>query len=342
VIPARARAASLAIAACLIGSSVRAEDPTASARPGLLAHLPDGRRINFRCSGAGAPTVILEGGWAATSLAWNAVRAMVSTRRRVCAYDRAGSGFSDPGSEPRDGAAIARDLDDALRAARIRGPFILVGHSAGGLYIRLFANRRWSDVAGFVFVDPSVEFQEHRFAEVFGPGAGSVAGSRLRTQNCLAAAKAGLLPSISSRLAPCAPAPDPSLPDTVNAARLAEARRPSTWSAQLSELDALWTWTSQEIASGRSDYGDKPMIVLTADGGSQGSASDGRRSASRIFWISLHQELAARSSRGSETVVRDSTHLMMKDRPDAIVAAIETVAQDFLSTVSRPQGEKRK
>lgn len=345
MIALRSRAAFLAIAAWLIVASGNAdarEDPEASARPGRLIRLPDGRRINFRCSGAGAPTVILEGGWAATSLAWNGIRALIAARRRVCAYDRAGSGFSDPGPEPRDGAAIARDLDDALRAARILGPFILVGHSAGGLYIRLFANRRWSDVAGLVFVDPSVEFQERRFADVFGAGPGSISGLRLRTQNCLAAAEARLLPSNDPKFSACAAAPNPSLPNSVNAARLAEARRPATWRTQLSELDNLWTRTSEEIAKGRADYGDKPMIVLTADGGKQEFSPDGRRSASRRFWISLHQELAARSSRGSETVVQGSTHLMMTDRPDAIVAAVETVTQDFMSAISKPQGEKRK
>ena len=333
------------ITACLIcssGNARDAENPEVSARPGRLVRLHDGRRINLRCSGAGAPTVIFEGGWASTSLAWNGVRARVSAHHRACAYDRAGSGFSDSGPEPRDGAAIARDLDEALRAGRIRGPFILVGHSAGGLYIRLFADRRWSDVAGFVFVDPSVEFQDRRFAEAFGPGAGSVAGLRLRTENCLAAAEAGALPSSDPKLSACVPSPNPSLPPSVNAARLAEARRPSTWRAQLSELDALWTTTSDEIANGRGSYDHRPMIVLTADGAPQASTHDDRRSASRNFWISLHRELAARSGLGVETVVERSGHLMMNDRPDTIVAAIETVAGQARAKVSRRRDGTRK
>jgi pimeloyl-ACP methyl ester carboxylesterase len=337
--------AAFAITVFLFGLPVLAQDrdaATASARPGLLVRLHDGRRINFRCSGAGKPTVILEGGWAATSLAWNGIRASASAHRQVCAYDRAGSGASDPGPEPRDGAAIAQDLDEALRAAKIQGPFVLVGHSAGGLYVRLFADRRWSDVAGFVFVDPSVEFQDRRFAEVFGPGAGSVAGIRLRTQHCLSAAEGGLLPSNDPKLSVCAPPPNPSSPPSVNAARLAEAQRPSTWRAQLSELDSLWTTTSDELAKSRQTYGDKPLIVLTADGGSGASAGDGRRSAPETFWISLHQELAARSTRGLETVVEGSTHLMMKDRPAAIVAAIQTVAEQSKSLVNRPRDGTRR
>ena len=101
------------------------------ARPGDLVRL-DGRRINVRCLGAGAPTVILESGYEADSLAWWKVEPEVARFTRVCSYDRAGAGFSDPGPLPRDGAAIAADLDKALSAAGIRGPFVLVGHSAGG------------------------------------------------------------------------------------------------------------------------------------------------------------------------------------------------------------------
>ena len=122
----------------------------ASAGPGLLAKLPDGRKLNFRCTGAGAPTVLLEGGYSADSLSWGRAKAALAKSYRVCSYDRAGAGFSDPGPMPRDGAAIARDLDRGLAAARIPGPYILVGHSAGGLYVRLFSNRRPQDVVGMV------------------------------------------------------------------------------------------------------------------------------------------------------------------------------------------------
>ena len=317
------------------------ERPIAWAYPGLVVRLPDGRAINFRCSGAGAPTVILEGGWAANSLAWNGVRARMSDRRRVCAYDRAGAGFSDPGPEPRDGAAIARDLDLALRAARIHGPFILVGHSAGGLYIRLLANRRPKDVAGFVFVDPSVEYQDQRINEMFGPGAASLAGLRQRTQACLVAAEARALPSTDPKLASCTTPANPSLPPSVNAEALVEAQRPDTWRTQLSELDSLWTSTSDDIAHGPATYGDLPLIVLTADGNGP-SAHHPVNSGPAPFWVRLHQELAARSRRGVQTTVSGTSHLMMMDRPDAIVAAINTVIDEASGTVSRPPDGKRK
>ena len=109
------------------------------AKPARLVVLPDGRKLNFRCMGSGSPTIVFESGWGATSTAWAKVQPALSTSYRTCSYDRAGYGFSDPGPDPRDGSAIAADLDAGLRAARLTGPFVLVGHSAGGLYIRLLA-----------------------------------------------------------------------------------------------------------------------------------------------------------------------------------------------------------
>lgn len=296
----------------------------ASARPSLLARLPDGRRLNFRCAGRGSPTVLFEGGFAATSLAWSKVQSEVALAHKACSYDRAGYGFSDPGPLPRDGAATAKDLDDGLRAAGLTGPFVLVGHSAGGLYVRLFADRRPGDVVGMVLVDPSIEHQDQRFAAVFGPGAGSLAGIRGRVVGCLAAARRGALPSDTPALAACAPKPRSAQPPAVNAARMAEALRPSTWETQLSELDSLWGATSDEVEAGRKSFGRLPLIVLTADG-TYAASPPAARAAIDTFWRALHQEIAGRSTRGGERLVSGSSHMMMFDRPDAITLAVTEV-----------------
>ena len=314
----------IALSLALLNSEAHADTQSrsieASAKPGQLARLPDGRRLNFRCSGKGSPTVILEGGYGATSLAWTRVRAQVERTNRVCTYDRAGFGFSDPGPLPRDGAAIARDLDRGLRAARINGPFILVGHSAGALYVRLLSNRRPLEVVGMVLVDPSVEHQDTRFAELFGPGAGSVAPIRNRAAACLEAAELKQLPSAEPALQRCVAKPNPDHPARVNAARLAESLRPETWRAQVSELDSLWPATSDQIAAGRQTYGDLPIIVLTADG------TYARAPAAQALWERLHGELAARSSRGVQRVVANSSHMLMNEHSQVVASAIAEVS----------------
>jgi pimeloyl-ACP methyl ester carboxylesterase len=219
---------------------------------------------------------------------------------------------------PRDGEAVALDLDRALRAARIGGPFVMVGHSAGGLYVRLFADRRPGEVAGMVLVDPSVEYQDRRFAAVFGPGAGSLAALKSRAVACLAAAEHHALPSLDPALIACGPKPGAS----PEAAR--EARSLANWRTQISELDTRWGATSDEVAAGPANFGAMPLVVLTADGSYAALPARAREAVSAL-WASLHRELAARSSRGSAQLVAGSSHLMMLDRPDAIAAAVDEV-----------------
>jgi pimeloyl-ACP methyl ester carboxylesterase len=296
----------------------------AYARPGRLVRLPDGRRLNFRCAGAGSPTVLLESGFAATSGAWSKVQPRVAETRRVCSYDRAGAGFSDPGPEPRDGAAIAEDLDEGLRAAHIRGPFVVVGHSAGALYVRLFADLRPRDIVGMVLVDPSVEHQDRRLAAVFGPGAGSLDKARARAWSCMLASERAAPSADDPALAACMPKPKPGRAASLQKSMEDQARLPSTWRSEVSELDNLWTATSDEVDRGRRSYGAMPLIVLTA-GDTYADAPNADQAALNGLWRALHHEIAERSSRGVERLVTRSSHLMMLDRPDAIVAAIDEV-----------------
>ncbi|KQW71399.1 hypothetical protein ASE17_00400 [Phenylobacterium sp. Root77] len=318
--------ASLAAMLTLAAPAAAAPPPgEVGARPETLARLPDGRALNFRCAGQGAPTVLLEGGYSADSLGWGKVKTALARTHRVCTYDRAGAGFSDPGPLPRDGAAIARDLDRGLRAARIEGPFILVGHSAGALYVRLFSNRRPGDVVGMVLVDPSVEHQDRRFAAMFGPGAADTGLIRERAAKCLAAAEARTLPSAEPPLDRCVPAARQGQPAAIAAARRAEAIRPSTWQTRMSELDTLWGATSEALDAGRQTYGDLPLIVLTADGTYAAAPEPARQPLADLWW-GLHRELARRSTRGESRRVEGSSHMIMTDRPEAVVAAVSEVA----------------
>jgi pimeloyl-ACP methyl ester carboxylesterase len=132
----------------------------AVARPlkmrGEMVVVGGGRRMHLICEGpqGASPTVLFEAGAFGFSADWGAVQAKaVAAGYRACAYDRAGMGLSDPGPEPRDGAAVARDLEHLITAAHEEGPFILVGHSMAGLYLRLFANRNPDKVVGLVLVD---------------------------------------------------------------------------------------------------------------------------------------------------------------------------------------------
>jgi pimeloyl-ACP methyl ester carboxylesterase len=124
-----------------------------------------GRRLHVSCMGTGSPTVILEAGLGDSSETWKAVQPAVAGFTRVCGYDRAGKGTSDPDPRPefRTSRVIVDDLSRLLRAAPISGPYVLVGHSLGGAHIRLYASRFPKDVVAMVLVDASHEDQFARF-----------------------------------------------------------------------------------------------------------------------------------------------------------------------------------
>jgi pimeloyl-ACP methyl ester carboxylesterase len=275
-----------------------------------LVRLPDGRRLHLSCVGQGSPTILMESGFGATAEAWSKVKPLLSGEYRLCSYDRAGYGSSDLGPMPRDGASIAEDLDDALTAARIGGPFVVVGHSAGGLYARLFADRRPREVVGMVLLDPSIEHQDQAFS-MFGPNAGSLAPIRDGVERCLDLAERGAQPGNESERSRCLD-------------RKGRVMPASLWRTEISELDTLWGATSNEIDEGRPNYGDLPLIVLTAEGTNAG-VQEPARSLVDQRWRTLHRQIAARSSRGQERLVEGSSHLIMIDKPKAVAEAIREV-----------------
>jgi pimeloyl-ACP methyl ester carboxylesterase len=122
--------------------------------PGQMVDV-GGRRSHIYCTGEGSPTVILESALASTTSTWAWVQPGVANGTRVCTYDRAGSGWSDPGPKPRDGQEVAVELHTLLDKAGVPGPYLLVGHSAGGLYVRAYASRYPGEVVGMVLVDSS-------------------------------------------------------------------------------------------------------------------------------------------------------------------------------------------
>ena len=132
--------------------------PSLPPAPGILVDVGD-HRLHLNCSGQGSPTVILESGLGGNSLDWTRVVPGIASFTRVCAYDRAGYGWSEMGPMPRTGLRIAEELHQLLQNAQEQGPYLLVGHSFGGLTVRLFASRYHAETVGLVLVDASHELQ---------------------------------------------------------------------------------------------------------------------------------------------------------------------------------------
>src|SRR5215203_6038857 len=116
-----------------------------------------GYSLHINCVGHGSPTVLLDAGSGGFSAQWVRVQREVSDTTRVCAYDRAGMGWSEMGPEPRDARQISGELHALLSKAGVEGPYVLVGHSFGGMYMQTYAARYPDEVAGVALVDSSTE-----------------------------------------------------------------------------------------------------------------------------------------------------------------------------------------
>ena len=126
-----------------------------SPAPGQLVDIGT-HRLHLHCAGEGSPTVVFDAALGASSLSWSLVHPAVARMTRACTYDRAGFGWSDAGPLPRTASRIADELHQLLSQGAVPGPFVLVGHSYGGLVMRMFASRHPEEVAGLVLIEPAI------------------------------------------------------------------------------------------------------------------------------------------------------------------------------------------
>lgn len=137
--------------------SGRPAHPIAFARAQRLVEVEPGRRLNLYCTGKGSPTVVFDAGLGDVTATWVLVQPVIAAHSQACSYDRAGLGFSDPGRRAGDSANIVDDLHRLLVAVSIKPPYILVGHSYGGMNVRLYADTYPAEVVGMVLVDSAEE-----------------------------------------------------------------------------------------------------------------------------------------------------------------------------------------
>ena len=298
-------------------------DLTIYAKPQRLVMLPDGRRMNLHCTGKGAPTVILEGGWTTNTIWWRDIQPRVAATTRVCSYDRAGYGFSDAGPMPRTAAAIASDLAAMLKAAKIDGPYILVAHSLGGLDARIFADRNPKTVKGMLLIDPSTPHMDKRM-DAASPGyAAEMNGMVDAVGTCADGVAAGTLKADDPASRACIDPPSKTLPAAINDARRAQQLSPGYQRTAASELRSI-ELSSNEVDASRRSWGAMPLIVLTAGQSNAGpDVPKDKQAKLDAEWWAMHDEAAKLSTRGEHRLVPESSHFIPKDNPDLMIAAIE-------------------
>lgn len=202
----------LAIVGAIYQSRATAADRARYTPPGDLVAV-DGRQMHVNCQGEGSPTVILDAGQGGWSITWTDLMPQLSATTRVCAYDRAGYGWSDPAPDDRDPQAIADDLASLLDVAGVDAPYVVVGFSAAGLSARLLAAQHPEEVAGMVLIDPATEFDNELLGDELMRQQQRAVGT---FQTFGLAARLGLVRFLDPReMAPYAPfiSQDPAQPD---------------------------------------------------------------------------------------------------------------------------------
>ncbi|HSF83113.1 MAG TPA: alpha/beta hydrolase, partial [Anaerolineales bacterium] len=150
-----------AIAGAIAKSNLAKQYPA----PGQLVDV-GGYKMHINCTGQGSPTVILAAGSLEYSLFWALVQPEVAGFTRVCAYDRAGYGWSESSPRPRTAIIMVEELHTLLTNGKIEGPYVLVGHSLGGMMMRVYAQKYPDEVTGLVLVDSIHEEQIFRLPEI--------------------------------------------------------------------------------------------------------------------------------------------------------------------------------
>jgi len=259
--------------------------------PGQLVDV-GGRRLHLDCVGSGTPTVILESGLGEAAAYWGWIAMALAHDTKVCAYDRAGRGWSDPAAVAQDGIAVATDLHVLLDRGQVPGPFVLVGHSSGAQYVRIFAGRYPEQVAGMVLLDgqPAEVFESLPIFPVFYSGFRRVSA---------------LLPSLAR----------------LGVARLLYHAGFDTWPAKARDMQRFTYSSARAARSLRAEFaelptslaqarsfqslGDRPLVVVTAELDAEAG------------WLPLQDKMATLSTNSSHRVVPFTHDALITDRTAA-------------------------
>jgi pimeloyl-ACP methyl ester carboxylesterase len=302
-------------------------DDVAYTKPQKLVTIESGRRLNVYCTGAGSPTVIFDSGLGDGTRAWGLIQPAIAEHTHACSYDRAGLGFSDPPTRPSTSANVVDDLHQLLRAAHVKPPYVLVGHSLGGMHVKLYAETHLPEVAGLVFVDPS--------HEDLGEGAWAIDPESRKTyapymealHQCLEARPDDFVAG-SELVKNCGPFPDAHYSVAINAVELQRGKQRGRLQARVSEQENVWFTSADQVRAAYRPLGDIPIIVLTHETSPRGPAeTQEQRDAKNKLWIDLHDQIAAMSTRGKRLTVDNAGHYIQMDQPQVVIDSILEVVR---------------
>jgi pimeloyl-ACP methyl ester carboxylesterase len=311
---------------------------TGASDAGSLRNLVDiggDRKLNLLCAGKGSPTLVFLQGAGSSLTTWRKVWPSVSRITRACLYDRAGFGYSDPPTGPIDAISVTDDLHALIQASAMSKPVVLVGHSLGGLYATVYADRFLPDVAGMVLVDPSFSGQFDYDPSELDKSVVRAEFNKMKAelQGCSALARGGKLTLVDNH--DCFQIRPDRKPAEIDYL-VRQYTRSAYYDSYVSEYLNFFpgdNWTTTDDAEERRfkrPFGDMPLEVLTAGilpDNPHKSKAGNLHFAER--WKQGHDALVARSARGISIVVPRAQHEIQTDQPDAVVSSIRRVVLAF-------------
>jgi pimeloyl-ACP methyl ester carboxylesterase len=286
-----------------------------------------GYKLHLYCTGEGSPTLILDAGLGNDSLIWANVQPELSKITRVCSYDRAGFGWSEPRPDPRDADHIAQELHGLLSAAGVTGPVVPMGHSISGLYIRAYAARYPQSISGLVFVDGSTPLQEDRFPPEV---AQAFKNESLEFQKLEWLYTLGL-PRVMGQCAP-----EAGFSESVAKMIAEDECRPSLFAAIAQEDKNFRQSGNETLHTGA--FGDLPILIFSEDP-EHSPPSDvppqAAKSVSKV-WNAMQEELKGLSTRSRRIIAKGSGHYVQIDRPELLNAEVANFIKQIRGEIPEP------
>ncbi len=291
-----------------------------------------GRHLNVYCSGNGPITVVLDARAAHGLLEWRYVQPQLAASARVCSYDRAGIGFSDPGPFPRDADADASDLHALVASGAIARPFVLAGYSGSTYATRIYADRYPNDLLGIVLIEPPIDVHAAALTSVAPALRPTFAQDADYRAVCPHAFAQPNFSPDSALYTACMSPPDADLPPDLAALQTLQTLRPDTWNTRFSEQLSVASTSAQEAHVQQRNYGALPLeLIVARDAFPPGPyLPTAQRNAEVATLTALRMSPATYTSRASRTRIVGCSH---DDVVTACASSVVTAIDDFLHRI---------
>lgn len=286
--------------------------------PGKLVDV-GGYRMHIHCIGEGSPTVVMEAGLNDFSLQWSAVQAEIGQFAKVCVYDRAGFGWSEASPHPRTVATMVSELHTLLQNAEVEGPYVMVGHSFGGILVREFAHQYPDEVTGMVLVDSA---HEHHFVRI--PAFATLTEAMASQFKLFASLNSFGIMALSPTQIPARGLEGEAL-EQYRALLATTDYFNSAMIESSSFLAEYGTGSTQKLKS----LGGLSLIVLTRGlPDSLPILSEQENAQYDATWHELQWELVGLSSNGRQVIAQNSGHYIQLDEPNLVIESVRELIEN--------------